>query len=293
MAMSCRRAPRCCWRGGCWRRRRDGRCPRWCSSRAPWCTARGPTTPVPLTEDAPLRPNPDLRFAVEKAEIERLAGEWREDHPAATVALLRPAPAVAEDVAEGWLPRALDAVARLPSGDDDPPSQWLHFDDLAAAVRGGPAGAHRRSGERGARRLARCARPPGARRADRPGAGARAGGGASGHVAVAPRPGAQPTRDPALRPSSLGRGQRSPRGGRVEAHPQQRGGVRRRPRSGTTRRPEPSPSPGAGHRRRGHGHRGGRRWCGRVRGPAAIAGAAARVGDAATYRRSSAVLRLR
>ena len=32
-----------------------------------------PTNPVPLTEDAPLRPNPGCAFAVQKAEIERLA----------------------------------------------------------------------------------------------------------------------------------------------------------------------------------------------------------------------------
>lgn len=92
-----------------------------------------PNNVVPLTEDAPLRPNPGLRFAVEKAEIERLAGRWREEQPDATIALLRAAPAVSED-AIGWVARALDAVDGLPAGDDDPPSQFLHLDDLAAAV---------------------------------------------------------------------------------------------------------------------------------------------------------------
>jgi nucleoside-diphosphate-sugar epimerase len=92
-----------------------------------------PNNVVPLTEDAPLRPNPELRFAVEKAEIERLAGWWREEQPDATIALLRAAPAMSED-ALGWVARALDAVDGLPAGDDDPPSQFLHLDDLAAAV---------------------------------------------------------------------------------------------------------------------------------------------------------------
>ena len=40
-----------------------------------------PTNPVPLTEDAPLRPNTDLEFAVRAAERERLAVEWKSDHP--------------------------------------------------------------------------------------------------------------------------------------------------------------------------------------------------------------------
>ncbi|MDQ6696183.1 MAG: NAD-dependent epimerase/dehydratase family protein [Actinomycetota bacterium] len=92
-----------------------------------------PNNVVPLTEDAPLRPNPELRFAVEKAEIERLAGRWREEQPGATIALLRAAPSVAED-AIGWVAKALDAVDGLPAGDDDPPSQFLHLDDLAAAI---------------------------------------------------------------------------------------------------------------------------------------------------------------
>lgn len=92
-----------------------------------------PNNAVPLTEDSALRPNPELRFAVEKAEIERLGGEWREQRPGSCIALLRAAPAGAED-ATGWVARALDAVDGLPGGDEDPPSQYLHLDDLATAV---------------------------------------------------------------------------------------------------------------------------------------------------------------
>lgn len=88
---------------------------------------------VPLTEDAPLRPNPGLRFAVEKAEVERVAGQWRDGREGVAVALLRPAPTVSED-AVGWVARALDAVDGLPAGDDDPASQCLHLEDLASAV---------------------------------------------------------------------------------------------------------------------------------------------------------------
>ncbi|HEV3227045.1 MAG TPA: NAD-dependent epimerase/dehydratase family protein [Acidimicrobiales bacterium] len=90
--------------------------------------------PVPLTEDAPLRPNPELDFAVRAAERERLASDWRHDHPGSTVAVLRPAVPVAEDAA-GWLDRGMrEASAIRAAGPDDPPGQFVHLDDLTAAV---------------------------------------------------------------------------------------------------------------------------------------------------------------
>jgi nucleoside-diphosphate-sugar epimerase len=92
------------------------------------------TNPVPLTEDAPLRPNAELEFAVRAAERERLAVEWKGDHPDATVAILRPAITVAED-ARGWLAGALRTAAAVrPVSSDDPPAQYVHLDDVASAV---------------------------------------------------------------------------------------------------------------------------------------------------------------
>ena len=40
-----------------------------------------PTNPLPLTEDAPLRPNPGFNAAVHAAEVERLLAEWQHEHP--------------------------------------------------------------------------------------------------------------------------------------------------------------------------------------------------------------------
>jgi nucleoside-diphosphate-sugar epimerase len=91
------------------------------------------TNPVPLTEDAPLRPDPGLAFAVQKAEIERLTAEWRDQHPGTAVTVLRPATPVA-DGQPGWLGRALRAAGEVRSPDDDPPVQFLHLDDLVAAI---------------------------------------------------------------------------------------------------------------------------------------------------------------
>jgi nucleoside-diphosphate-sugar epimerase len=88
---------------------------------------------VPLTEDAPLRPNPGFLFAAERAEIERLALEWRDDHPGSSVTLLRPAPVVAKGE-RSWLARALRLGTAVPAGEDEPPAQLVHLEDLAAAV---------------------------------------------------------------------------------------------------------------------------------------------------------------
>lgn len=92
-----------------------------------------PDNPVPLTEEAPLAVTPELEPAAVLAEVERLAASLRDAHPAMAVAVLRPAVPVAEDEL-GWLARMLGAVRNTPVGDADPPGQFVHLDDLAAAV---------------------------------------------------------------------------------------------------------------------------------------------------------------
>lgn len=92
-----------------------------------------PANPIPLTEDAPIRPNPGASYPTQKAEIERLGAEWIADHPDTTVAVLRPAVAVAEGE-QSWLARSLGLTAGIRAGADDPPLQLLHLDDMADAV---------------------------------------------------------------------------------------------------------------------------------------------------------------
>jgi len=89
--------------------------------------------PVPLTEDAPIRPNPGVPLAYEKADLERSAAEWRDAHPGATVTLLRPTVTVSAS-GNGWLAKALARSSSLPVTDDEPPAQFLDVTDLAAAV---------------------------------------------------------------------------------------------------------------------------------------------------------------
>jgi len=91
--------------------------------------------PVPLTEDARLRPNPGCRFAVAKAELERLAAEFRREAPDVAVSVLRPTLTVRSDSgAVEWLERSLWHTPTIQNGHADPPRQFLHLDDLAAAV---------------------------------------------------------------------------------------------------------------------------------------------------------------
>lgn len=90
--------------------------------------------PVPLTEDAPLRPNAGFSFAFEKAELERLALEWRDDHPGCGVAILRPARVLGPDDHSGWLARATAPSLLDRLSGELPSMQYLHIDDLASAI---------------------------------------------------------------------------------------------------------------------------------------------------------------
>jgi nucleoside-diphosphate-sugar epimerase len=92
-----------------------------------------PNNPVPITEDRALRPVPELTFAVERAEMERLVHEWRAGHPGATAAVLRPCIAVSEETSL-WMGRSLWQTGAVQAEDLGPPSQFIHLDDLADAV---------------------------------------------------------------------------------------------------------------------------------------------------------------
>jgi len=92
-----------------------------------------PNNPVPLTEDAPLRPNPHFSPAVQGAEVERLIAEWRSSHLGVTVTTLRSAPVVGPG-AERLPARILLGRPPLRVRGADAPVQVVHVDDLAAAL---------------------------------------------------------------------------------------------------------------------------------------------------------------
>ncbi|MEM9519622.1 MAG: NAD-dependent epimerase/dehydratase family protein [Actinomycetota bacterium] len=88
--------------------------------------------PVPLTEDAPVRPNPDFPWASTRARVEQLALEWASQSDAA-ISVLRPT-AVVTDEMLGQLARVLHTARIGIAADGDPPVQYLHVDDLASAI---------------------------------------------------------------------------------------------------------------------------------------------------------------
>lgn len=87
---------------------------------------------VPLTEDAPMRPDPELPYALARAELERLASGFRDGDPR-TVAILRPAVVLGAESTE-WLRHSAWSGRGLPPDDTLAPRQFVHVDDLAAAV---------------------------------------------------------------------------------------------------------------------------------------------------------------
>ena len=89
--------------------------------------------PVPLTEDAVLRPDPTFVYARQLAAAEELVERWRVARPDRRVAMLRPVVPVAASGTSS-LARALTAGFGQRFGEDDPGAQFVHHDDVAAAV---------------------------------------------------------------------------------------------------------------------------------------------------------------
>lgn len=89
--------------------------------------------PIPLTEDAPVRPCAEFPFAVHRAQLEDLTDKWAGGQPARRATLLRPVVTVAEEHT-GGLARTLVAAMAIRTHETDPLGQFLHADDLAEAV---------------------------------------------------------------------------------------------------------------------------------------------------------------
>ena len=89
--------------------------------------------PVPLTEDARCARTPSSRTrctGAGRASRHRLGRRPPRCQRRGTFALLSLSPRTAP----GWITRCLMGVAGIRAGDNDPPMQFLHLDDLASAV---------------------------------------------------------------------------------------------------------------------------------------------------------------
>jgi nucleoside-diphosphate-sugar epimerase len=92
-----------------------------------------PNNPVPLVEEAVLRPDVDFVFARQLASAEELVEQWRKARRGRATSVLRPVVALADD-GTSRLAGALVAGLGQRFAEQDPPAQFLHLDDLARAV---------------------------------------------------------------------------------------------------------------------------------------------------------------
>ena len=92
-----------------------------------------PDNEVPLTEESPLRANLDFSYAAHKLEVEYIAREFRSDHPEVCFTVFRPAIVFGAGVDNAWS-RFIEAPVLLAVKDHAPPFQFVHEDDVVAAL---------------------------------------------------------------------------------------------------------------------------------------------------------------
>lgn len=86
----------------------------------------------PLTEESPLRANPDFSYGEHKLEIERILAEWRPAHPDVTVTIFRMAMVFGPHV-QNFMSRSLESPQILTVKGYSVPLQVIHEDDAADA----------------------------------------------------------------------------------------------------------------------------------------------------------------
>ncbi len=89
--------------------------------------------PLPITEDALLRPDTNFVFARQLAAAEEAIEAWRASSPDREVAMLRPAVPIAGGGTSS-IARALTAGFGQRFGESAPGAQFVHHDDVATAV---------------------------------------------------------------------------------------------------------------------------------------------------------------
>jgi nucleoside-diphosphate-sugar epimerase len=89
--------------------------------------------PFPLTEETILRPDNEFVFARQLASAEELVEQWRRSRTGRASCVLRPAIGLAAD-GNSRLAAAVVSGLGKRFAEDDPPSQFVHLDDLASAI---------------------------------------------------------------------------------------------------------------------------------------------------------------
>lgn len=93
-----------------------------------------PDNDFSLTEDSPLRANPDFPYAEHKLEVERWLWPWAQEHPELAVVVLRPAIVAGREVNNFIVRQLLEFPRYFAVKGYRPPSQFAHVDDVASAV---------------------------------------------------------------------------------------------------------------------------------------------------------------
>jgi len=91
-----------------------------------------PDNPIPLPEDAPLRPNRGFLYAEHKVEAEARLRRYAEAHPSACITVLRAPPVLAPGT-RNFITSALFRPVMVGIRGADPPLQFLHLEDLLTA----------------------------------------------------------------------------------------------------------------------------------------------------------------
>ena len=86
--------------------------------------------PIPITEEAPLRPSPDFQYSHDKALCEGVVQEFAGENPKVSVTVLRSC-VVMGPGADNFVTRAFFKPILLGVMGYDPPLQFVHEDDLA------------------------------------------------------------------------------------------------------------------------------------------------------------------
>ena len=91
-----------------------------------------PDNPLPLTEAAVVRPNPEFRFGMTRVEIEDLGERWAAE-TGNELTVVRAATTLARG-RQNILALHLRNSAALRNSEGDAPAQFLHAEDFAAAI---------------------------------------------------------------------------------------------------------------------------------------------------------------
>lgn len=92
-----------------------------------------PDNDFPLVEDSPLRANPGFSFAEHVLEVERWLWDWAQDRDAPALTVLRPSVVGGAGV-DNFLTRQIEAPRFVTVRGHRPPLQFVHVDDLVAAL---------------------------------------------------------------------------------------------------------------------------------------------------------------